>query len=198
MTASGGYLKRNNGGVWIAANKKDSCSVDSWELWNGKCVQGTICVRSWCVVDCQCVDEPAVILHFWYKTLAYILSFSIWSLLININVIKKLSFLSCWLGLQNTPTALLQSSQGALPPRALVCCGWWPVMHEDWILMADWSMTLQNHVNSNTPLWPLLVQNEWLERPSLINWLVMSSPSIYATNNHINTLIQTSEINSQY
>ena len=74
---------------------------------------------------------------------------------------------------------LLQRSKG---PH--VSCGWWPIMPDDRIPVAERYMiwVLSGYTICNTPLWPLLGQ---LERLDPINWLVIPSPKSDMLVSHI-------------
>ena len=90
--------------------------------------------------------------------------------------INSSKLLSCRLGLQYILTAPLL--RGKTPPTRLpVGCGWWPIMLEDGILVAEQSLTQQlkrSLVLKHSTL-ALTELDRWSERADPINWLVMSA-----------------------
>ena len=67
------------------------------------------------------------------------------------------------------------------PIRLSVVCGWPPVMLENRILVAEqsgiWQLKWSRDLQHSTYI--LIGLDRWLEKPDLVNHLVMSVPSTY-------------------
>ena len=111
-----------------------------------------------------------------------LLSYS-YCLLITYITIGKWIPIILWIALLarrwNTLTAPLQKSKTPLPLSNEVGCGWWPVMLKDGILVAEQFVTWKPKRSHDSQHFTLALTrlDGWLERPNLINWLVMSALS---------------------